>query len=133
MARILDVSWVHVPGTDGMRRETAMFTTEDLDGVTVVTASHELDARNSQKVKDEFKELINAGRSKIVVDLSSLGFIDSSGLGALVTALKTARQAGGDVRLCGLTTPVRSIFELTRLFRVFDIFDSRADALRDFP
>ena len=109
-----------------------MFETEQFGEIFAVTVAEEMDSRNAQQAKDHFKGLVGDGNSHIVVDLTPLNFIDSSGLGALVTALKAARQAGGDVRLCGLTAPVKSIFELTRLYRVFDIFENRSEAVASF-
>lgn len=109
-----------------------MLSFEHQGAVAVVTVSDQLDARNSQEAKDFFRSLVDRGEVRQVVDLSALEFIDSSGLGALVTAIKAARQAGGDVRLCGLSPAVTTIFELTRLSRVFDIFDDRAAALASF-
>lgn len=109
-----------------------MFLTDTLDTVTLVKVEEELDARNAQQAKDFFKGLVNDGHEQVVVDLSGLTFVDSSGLGALVTGLKAARQVNGDVRLCSLTGPVKSIFELTRLFRVFEIFEDREQAITSF-
>ncbi len=109
-----------------------MLSHEQQESVAVVTVTDQLDARNSQEAKDFFRALIERGETRIVVDLSELEFVDSSGLGALVTAIKTARQAGGDVRLCSLTQAVKTIFELTRLTRVFDLFDDRASAVASY-
>ena len=64
--------------------------------------------------------------------MSALSFVDSSGLGALVTALKLARQDNGRLCLCGLTPTVNSIFQMTRLQRVFDIFPGVDEALESF-
>jgi anti-sigma B factor antagonist len=63
-------------------------------------------------------ELIADGRARIVVDLSGTEFIDSSGLGALVSCLKKARQAGGDLRIAGPTQQAQTVFRLTNLDRV---------------
>ena len=82
--------------------------------------------------RQELKELIEAGRVRLVFDLSGVELVDSSGLSVLVTALKKARDAGGDVALVGLTDPVRSLIELTRLqsaFAMFDDVDAAAAAL----
>jgi anti-sigma B factor antagonist len=68
-------------------------------------------------------ELVQAGDVRVVVDLSATEFIDSSGLGALVGGLKSTRVAGGDLRIAGVTDPVRRVFKLTNLDRV----------LRDHP
>ncbi len=106
-----------------------MFQTREAHGFTVITVGDTLDASNAEEAKEFFRQLITSGRTRMVVDLSGLGFIDSSGLGALVTALKTARSSGGEVRLCCLTPQVRSIFQLTRLDKVFTIRDRLEDAL----
>lgn len=109
-----------------------MFSTENHDTVVVVNVSEELDTRNAQQTKEFFAELVAGGSSSVIVDLSAIDFIDSSGLGALVTALKLARQNNGIVRLCALTPPVNSIFQLTRLSRLFDIYETRDEALASF-
>jgi anti-anti-sigma factor len=115
-----------------MEAKQPVFASERHDSVLLVTTGDELDARNAAQAKEFFRELVDGGDRQLVIDLSRLSFIDSSGLGVLVTALKTARQAGGDVRLCGLSESVRSIFELTRLFRVFNTFDDSAAAVASF-
>ncbi len=104
-----------------------MFATEKRSDWTVVTVGDTLDASNAEEAKSFFRDLVGRGANRVAVDLSGLGFIDSSGLGALVTALKTARARGGDVRLCCLTPQVRSIFQLTRLDKVFTIHESLED------
>lgn len=110
-----------------------MLSTDRRGQVIVLTAVvPEIDARNAPAAKQTFHGLIENGSSKIVVDLSSLSFMDSSGLGALVSAVKTARAADGDVRLCGLSAEVRSIFQLTRLFKVFKVFDNVDEAVDSF-
>ena len=109
-----------------------MFPVEHVGGVAVVSVSAEMDARNAGRAKDFFKQLIAGGGSKVVIDLSPVTFIDSSGLGALLTALKASREAGGDTRLCGMSAAVKTIFELTRMYRVFDIFPGREEALKSF-
>lgn len=109
-----------------------MFSVESVNGVSVVSVQAELDARNAAQAKEFFRGVVAGGQNRIVVDLGGLSFIDSSGLGALLTALKASREAGGDVKLCNLSEPVASIFELTCLFRVFDAFDTRDAALESF-
>lgn len=108
-----------------------MFTVDKRERATVVTIDSELDARNAQEAKEFFKGLVAEGPGNIVVDLSQLAFVDSSGLGALVSALKLARQQSCTVRLCAPTPTVSSIFQLTRLDRVFEIFASVDEALEN--
>jgi|JI10StandDraft_1071094.scaffolds.fasta_scaffold151870_3 anti-sigma B factor antagonist len=109
-----------------------MFETTVIGTVTTLVAPSELDARNSTAARDHLKKLVEGGASRLVIDLSTVSFIDSSALGALLTVLKAARAAGGDVKLCGMTPPVKTIFELTRLFRVFDVFPSAESAAASF-
>lgn len=85
---------------------------------------------------DEFRtkvlKAINDGYCKIVVDLSKVEFIDSSFLGVLVTALKRTVHFNGDLKLVGFQPSVRSMFELTRMLRVFDSFDKIDEAINSF-
>lgn len=104
--------------------------TQAQNGRVVVTLAEErLDAHNSGELKDRFLRLLEEGRRQLVVDLSALAFIDSSGLGALLSGYKNATQRGGTLVLCGPQPRVRAMFELTRLNRVFDIYPTVQEAL----
>jgi len=85
---------------------------------------------------DEFKqrliENIENGYKKIVVDLTDCEFIDSTFLGALVISLKKVTSLGGDLRLVGFQPAVHSMFELTRMYRVFETFNTKEDAILSF-
>ena len=85
---------------------------------------------------DEFKkrlvENIDNGYKKIVVDLAGCAFIDSTFLGALVISLKKITSLGGDLRLVGFQPTVHSMFELTRMYRVFETFKTKEDAILSF-
>jgi anti-anti-sigma factor len=85
---------------------------------------------------DEFKqrlsEDIQSGYKKIVVDLTSCDFIDSTFLGTLVISLKKVTSLGGDLRLVGFQPAVHSMFELTRMYRVFETFSTKEDAILSF-
>lgn len=85
---------------------------------------------------DDFKqrltENIENGYKKIVVDLSDCEFIDSTFLGALVISLKKVTSLGGDLRLVGFQPAVQSMFELTRMYRVFETFNTKEDAILSF-
>ena len=76
--------------------------------------------------------LADGGHANIVVDMSRVEFADSSMLGALVSALKMATRRYGDVKLAGITPQVRAVLEMTRLYRVFEIFDAEDDAVASF-
>ena len=85
---------------------------------------------------DEFKlrltENIENGYKKIIVDLTVCEFIDSTFLGALVISLKKVTSIGGDLRLVGFQPAVHSMFELTRMHRVFETFNTKEDAIMCF-
>lgn len=86
----------------------------------------------SGSLKDDLIKKIEDTANNVVVDLSKSEFVDSSFLGALVAGLKKATMKNGDLKLVGLQPPVRAMFELTRLYRIFDIFDTVEDALNSF-
>lgn len=69
---------------------------------------------------------------KVIFDMESLSFVDSSGIGAIISCLRKINAGGGDLKLCGLSKPVRSLFELVRLHRIFDIFQTRDEAIAAF-
>ena len=99
------------------------------EGVTILRPMGErLDADNADILKAKIKELFEDGSKTLLVDLAAVRFIDSSGLGALVSGFKSAMSHKGQLVLCGLQEQVRSMFDLTRLNRVFDIYASEEEA-----
>ena len=98
-------------------------------GVAVVTPRGDLDLAAVDEVKRTLAGLIDGGQSRVLLDLGGVGYLDSSCMGAMVAAMKRARAAGGDVRLCALQDDVRRIFELTRLARAMSIHPTRQEAL----
>lgn len=99
------------------------------DTVVVFVKEERLDAHNSGDLKIEMNRLFEDNRINMIVDLKEVRFIDSSGLGVLVSGFKNASTRQGTIKLSGLQTQVKSMFELTRLHRVFDIFATADDAL----
>lgn len=93
-------------------------------------------SRATLKEAEEFKNTltldIQAGWRKLVVDISICEFIDSTFLGALVISLKKITSLGGDLRLVGFQPAVHSMFELTRMDRVFESFDSKEEAIKSY-
>ena len=100
--------------------------------VTVVVPDGDLDMAVADVIKRTLVELIDMGQSRIVLDLGAVGYIDSSGLGALVGTMKHARGARGDIKLCGLQADVRSIFDMTRLIKVMDVYSTRPEAVAGY-
>jgi anti-sigma B factor antagonist len=104
--------------------------TEVADGVAVVQPQGRLTMVAAPQLRQLVAETVTSGRTRIVVDLSATEFMDSSGLGALIAGLKTARQAGGDLRIACLGPQVATVLQLTNLDRVLRPYDSVAEALR---
>lgn len=100
--------------------------------VVVVVKEERLDAHNSDHLKQELGRLFEEGRTSVVVDLKEVRFIDSSGLGALVSGFKNASSKQAALKLSSLQNQVKSMFELTRLHRVFDIYTTVDEAIEAF-
>jgi anti-sigma B factor antagonist len=104
--------------------------TEKNDGRTIISLKEErLDAHNSGDLRDRILKLLESGEIRLVIDLSEVRFIDSSGLGALLSGYKNATLRSGSFVLTGLQPRVQSMFELTRLHRVFEIYPNVEGAL----
>lgn len=100
--------------------------------VKVLYLSGRLEAATSDVLKEALQKELKADVKQFVFDLAGIGFVDSSGLGALVGSLRSVNKDGGDIRLAGLTPEVQTVFELTRLHRLFEIFDSPKVAAESF-
>ena len=96
----------------------------------VVHCSGRLNMVAAPKLRSYLAETIDGGHDRIIVDLSDTSFIDSSGLGALIGGLKTARQHGGDLRIAAPNEQVRTVLRLTNLDRVLRPHDAVDDATR---
>lgn len=105
---------------------------EKLGAVAVaVIPVDELDAGNAGELKRDMAPILEVS-SKVVIDLSRLRFVDSSGLGAMLSCLRQLSAKGGDLKLCGMSKQVRAAFELVRMHRIFDIFATREEAVGAF-
>ena len=106
--------------------------TKDASGVTVVQVEGQLIVGNRQELKDLVQAALDRGDRRLLIDFSSTGYIDSSGLGALVSLSKKIRESGGELRLSGLNEDLRSLFELTKLDTLFAIAETPKQALASF-
>ena len=88
------------------------------DNIGVVVPRGRLNMVAARELRERLTGLVEAGTTRIVVDLAETTFLDSSALGALVAGLKTARQAGGDLRIARPTESVLTVFRLTNLDKV---------------
>ncbi|MBA2292075.1 MAG: STAS domain-containing protein [Gemmatimonadales bacterium] len=104
----------------------------DPSGVTILTVEGQLIVANRQELKQLVGDALDQGDRKFVLDFDKTAYIDSSGLGALVSINKKVREAGGELRLSGLNEDLSSLFELTKLDTLFVIADSATEALAGF-
>lgn len=104
---------------------------EPVEGGCVISPQGRLTVVSTPELRQAVAARIEAGDRLIVVDLSGTTFVDSSGLGALVSCLKSARQAGGDLRLVAPTEQVSMVLRLTNLDRILQPRASVEDALHD--
>ena len=88
--------------------------------------------REAEELKFKVNDKIANGYKKIIIDLATVEFIDSTFLGVIVNTLKKVTKLGGDLKLVGFQPTVRSMFELTRLFRVFESFSELQSAVKSF-
>lgn len=107
-------------------------TTRSPAGVTVVAVEGQLIVANRQELKQVIQDALESGARKLVLDFGATAYIDSSGLGALVSINKRVREAGGELRLAGLNEDLRSLFELTKLDTLFAIAPTATEALAGF-
>jgi anti-anti-sigma factor len=95
--------------------------------VKVIQPQGILDGIRSDRLRQEIGNILTSGTNTILLDLKDVSFMDSSGLSALVSALKMTRTAGGQLYLCSINEQVRMVFELTRMDRVFATFANQDD------
>lgn len=100
--------------------------------VTVVDVEGQLIVGNRQELKQRVLEELEKGERKFLVDFAGTGYIDSSGLGVLVSLSKKIREHGGELRLSSLNEDLRTLFELTKLDTLFRIADTRGEGLQGF-
>ncbi len=105
---------------------------KDPRGVVVIGVDGQLVVGNRHELKQKVLEALEHGGRKLLVDFSNTGYIDSSGLGALVSLSKKIREAGGELKLAGLNQDLRTLFELTKLDTLFTIVESLEEAVASF-
>jgi anti-sigma B factor antagonist len=104
-----------------------------IDGVEVVKVSGRIElGEGSAAIREVVRDLLGRGRKKIVLDLADVDYIDSAGLGALVSAFTSVRNEGGDLKLVYLTKKVQDLLQMTKLYTVFEIFDDETAAIKSF-
>jgi len=106
--------------------------TEDKNGLIVCYIDGEIDINTAPEIKKHFEKVLSKKAPKIVINFSKVTYVDSSGLATLVEILKSMRIYGGKMRLSNLSPKIKSLFEITKLEKLFDIAADEAQAISDF-
>ncbi|TMC83236.1 MAG: STAS domain-containing protein [Chloroflexi bacterium] len=101
-------------------------------GISVVVPTGRLDVAGAPALKDAIGELVKNGPPRVVIDMEGISFVDSTGLGSVISALKQVRGSQGDLRLAAPNQQVRVVLELTTLDRVFPYYATVEEALTGF-
>jgi anti-sigma B factor antagonist len=108
-------------------------TNRQVEGVAVVDMSGRITlGEGSVVLRDTIRDLIGKGQKKILLNLGDVTYIDSSGIGELVSAFTAVRREGGELKLLNLTKKVHDLLQITKLYTVFDIKDDEAAAIKAF-
>jgi anti-sigma B factor antagonist len=107
--------------------------TRQVDGVSIVDCSGRITlGEGSVVLRDSVKDLLGKGQKKILLNLGDVNYIDSSGIGELVSAYTTVKNQGGELKLLKLTKKVHDLLQITKLYTVFDVKDDEAAAVKSF-
>jgi anti-sigma B factor antagonist len=107
--------------------------TRQVNGVTVVDLSGRITlGEGSVVLRDTIRDLVGKGDKKILLNLGDVSYIDSSGIGELVSAYTTVRNQGGELKLLNLTKKVHDLLQITKLYTVFDVKDDESTAIKAF-
>jgi anti-sigma B factor antagonist len=107
--------------------------TRQVNGITIVDLSGRITlGEGSVVLRDMVRDLVTKGQRKILLNLGDVTYIDSSGIGELVSAFTTVRNQGGELKLLNLTKKVHDLLQITKLYTVFDVKDDEATAVAAF-
>ncbi len=107
--------------------------TRQVDGITIVDLSGRITlGEGSVVLRDTVKDLLGKGQKRILLNLGDVSYIDSSGIGELVSAFTSVRNQGGELKLLHLTKKVHDLLQITKLYTVFDVKDDEAVAIGAF-
>jgi anti-sigma B factor antagonist len=108
-------------------------TTRQVDGITILDLSGRITlGEGSVQLRDAVRDLLSKGQKNILLNLGDVNYIDSSGIGELVSAYTTVRNQGGDLKLLNLTKKVHDLLQITKLYTVFDVKDDEASAIASY-
>jgi len=112
---------------------TMKASTRQVDGVTIIDLSGRITlGEGSVVLRDTIRDVVAGGNKKILLNLGDVTYIDSSGIGELVSSFTSVRNQGGELKLLNLTKKVHDLLQITKLYTVFDIKDDEAQAVGSF-
>ena len=100
--------------------------------IIIVDVSGEIDLYNAPEIKEAIKEQMDNKKKKVIINLEKVNYIDSSGIGALISSLSNLRKVGGDLKLLHVYDSVKKVLELTKLTSFFGIYDNEEKAIAAF-
>lgn len=104
-------------------------TIEKVGEFSIVTLNADaIDSSNVKEFKQQFQPVVDQG-GKVIFDMGSIDFVDSSGLGSILSVMRQLTAKGGDLRICSMRKPVRALFELVRFHRILDVYNTRDEAI----
>lgn len=107
--------------------------TRHVGGITVLDLSGKITlGEGSVQIRDAVRDVLATGSNRILLNLADVNYIDSSGIGELVSALTAVKNAGGEMKLLNLTKKVKDLLQITKLYTVFDVKDDEAEAVAAF-
>jgi anti-sigma B factor antagonist len=108
-------------------------TTRQVGDVTVIDATGRITlGEGASHFRDTIRDLATKGDKKLLVNLSDVSYIDSSGIGEMVSGFTTVTNHGGMLKLLGLSKRVKDLLQITKLYTVFEVFEDEASAVRSF-
>ena len=108
-------------------------TSRQVGDVTVIDAAGRITlGEGASAFRDTIRDLANKGNKKLLLNLGEVSYIDSSGIGELVSGFTTVTNNGGQLKLVGLSKRIKDLLQITKLYTVFDVYDDEAQAVRSF-
>ncbi len=112
-------------------KENMKLNSREQDGVVVLEPKGKImGGPDATALKESIRDYVNANKKKVVIDLAEVDWMNSTGLGIMISCLKTVKEAGGDLKLANVTDKIKSLLTITKLVTVFDSFDSTDEAIK---
>ena len=102
------------------------------NSIIVLDINGEIDLYNAPEIKKKIKEQMEASKNNIIVNLDKVSYVDSSGIGVLISSLSQLKKVGGGLKIINVYASVKKVFELTKLTSFFDIFEDEEEAANSF-